>query len=114
MTFQTPDGTPLSTFAPIEPDGGGLSHDGRFYVGYSNGAVAVVDPETGEARTLDLPDGITPFGVTWAQDNTVVMMALNSGPGDPVTGTIVACDAQSLSCETAGQLDKDSTAILPF
>lgn len=97
MTFESDDGTVLSSHSPLEPDGS-LSSDGHYYVGYSGGLTVVVDTQTGASRPLQLRGGSFAMGVTWARGHTVVLQSpdLSSG-GQRVS--VQACDAVSLKCQ---------------
>lgn len=111
MTFERSDGTVLSSYAPLEPDGS-LSPDGHYYVGYSRGRTVVVDTRTGSARPLHLGARSLVMGVTWARGNTVVMQSpdLSSG-GHRVS--VLACDAVSLICERVSPPTSMQSLVLP-
>jgi hypothetical protein len=108
MIFKSSDGTELSTYAPVEPDGS-LSHDGRYYVGYTPDGTVVIETSTGDARPLNLDAYQLVMGLTWARDDTVVMLAPNvSGEG-----SVLACDVTSLQCQTGEQVDNFALIVLP-
>ena len=109
ITFKSLQGQVLST-ASVEPDGA-FSHDGRYYVGYAAEGTVVINTATGEVRPLDLDPYSVVMGITWARDNTVVMLQPELG-GDG-KGSVVACDAVSLRCQSGKQVDKVFEIALP-
>lgn len=111
ITFKSSDGTELSTNASVEPDGS-LSHDGRLYIGYSRRGTVVIDTATGKARLLHLGSHRLVMGMTWARDGTAIMLAPDV-TSDGRGGSIIACDANSLQCQTSKHIDNLLTAALP-
>jgi len=101
ITFKSLQGQVLST-ASVEPDGA-LSHDGRYYVGYAAEGTVVIDTATGEARPLDLDPYSVVMGMTWARDNTVVMLQPELG-GDGKARSLPAtpsrCDVRAVNRST--------------
>lgn len=111
ISFRNNEGQQLSTYAAVEPDGA-LSHDGSYYVGYSPDGSVVIDTATGKARPLDLDSYSPVMGMTWARGNTIVMLA-PSLYGDAGAGSVVACDAVSLHCQSGQQVDNFALIVLP-
>lgn len=111
ITFTTIDGTELSTYASVEPDGS-LSHDGRHYIGYSPRGSVVIDTSTGKGRLLDLGGQSFVMGMTWARDETAVMLAPDVS-GDGQAGSVIACDASSLQCQSSKPVDNVALITLP-
>jgi hypothetical protein len=111
LSFRTRGEQQLSTVDGVEADGG-LSHDGAFYAGSdTEGAIAVVDTRTGEARSIEAPEGSVPRHLSWAGGHTLMFVA-DVGDGDSLAGSVVACNADTLECVEVADVDT-SELVLP-
>jgi hypothetical protein len=111
LAFRTPGEKLLSTVDGVEADGG-LSHDGALYAGSdTEGAIAVVDTRTGEVRSLETPDGTVPRHLSWASGHTLMYLTRNSDGGS--SGSVVACNADTVQCASVADVDDVDHTVLP-
>ena len=114
VTFASPTGGDISSVDGIRADGGGLTHDGDYFAGLTSGgdgAITVVDTSTGEARRIDAPDGTAPSQLSWTSDHTLMFLAPDDDQS--TSGSVIACDADTLQCANVAQVDDISTVTLP-
>lgn len=104
-------GRPCVSDASVEPDGS-LSHDGRYYIGYYPRGSVVIDTATGKGRLLNLGGQSFVMGMTWARGETAVMLAPDVS-GDGRSGSVLACDASSLQCQSSEPVDNVTLIALP-
>jgi hypothetical protein len=123
LTFTTASGLqhpgrPLSSVSGVEADGG-LSHDGVYYAGSNAdpdipGAIAVVDTHTGETRDIDAPEGSgAPLHLSWAAGHTLMFLAPDSDDAGSDSGSVVACNADTLECVDVEDVADIDTVVLP-
>lgn len=112
LSFRTPGGKQLSTVDGVGADGG-LSHDGAFYAGSDiDGAIAMVDTRTGEARHIAAPDGTVPRHLSWAAGHTLMFHAVDDA-GTSSAGSVMACNADTLQCADVADVDDIDQVVLP-
>ena len=111
LTFRTSGGKELATVDGVEADGG-LSHDGALYAGSdTEGAIAVVNTRTGEVRSIEAPEGTAPRHLSWASGHTLMYLTGSSEGGS--SGSVVACNADTLGCADVADVDDVDRAVLP-
>lgn len=111
LSFRTRGEKELATVDGVNADGG-LSHDGALYAGSDrDGAIAVVDTRTGETRSLDVPDSGVPRLLSWASGHTLMFLTTQSDGGS--SGSVVACNADTVQCTSVADVDNIDQIVLP-
>ena len=112
LSFRTPGEKLLSTVEGVEADGG-LSHDGALYAGSDpEGGIAVVDTRTGTTRHIDAPEGTVPRHLSWSSGHTLMFLATEADGGSS-SGSVMACNADTLRCADVAGVDDVAGAVLP-
>ena len=112
LSFRTPGDKQLSTVDGVEADGG-LSHDGALYAGSDpDGGIAIVDTRTGTTRHIDAPEGTVHRYLSWAAGHTLMFHAVDDA-GASSSGSVMACNADTLECADVADVDDIDTAVLP-
>ena len=115
ITFTAPAGSDISSVDGVRAEGG-LSHDGAYFAGLNSsgegGAIAVVDTQTGQTRYIDAPEGSAPSHLSWASDHTLMFLAPNTDD-ESTSGSVYACDADTLQCTNVADFDDISSVALP-
>ena len=112
LSFRTPGEKLLSTVTGVEADGG-LSHDGALYAGSDpDGGITVVDTRTGSTRHIETPAGALPRHLSWAAGHTLMFHAVDDA-GAASTGSVMACNADTVQCASVAEVDDIDTVVLP-